>query len=244
MCQMNVVEGIKTQIFLFNGFLPTVVSFMRSCARYCRAGQAADVNIVRHMRFACWIIKATHTHTKFPCNFPTDVRHWYTYCKSLCWRCSNHRCRLVFQSFELYQAVPFTLILFPLQKRSSHPQDTCFAGDTYAPSVVDVLCWTLVGSFLEHALIRWHLVTQSDGKSRLQRVGRHQGTVAQWNAVCWISYHSLGCWIRPQCRVEWRAGHPWRQRWCPIAGMSVWSLDVGNDWGGWAPAVVAGWSAN
>ena len=63
MCQMNVVEGIKTQIFLFNGFLPTVVSFMRSCARYCRAGQAADVNIVRHMRFACWIIKATHTHT-------------------------------------------------------------------------------------------------------------------------------------------------------------------------------------
>jgi hypothetical protein len=35
---------------------------------YCRAGQAADDNIIRRMRFACWITKATdthiHTHTR------------------------------------------------------------------------------------------------------------------------------------------------------------------------------------
>jgi hypothetical protein len=27
------------------------------------AGQATDKNIIRRMRFACWITKATHTHT-------------------------------------------------------------------------------------------------------------------------------------------------------------------------------------
>jgi len=31
--------------------------------KYCRPGRATDDNIIRHMRFACWITKATHTHT-------------------------------------------------------------------------------------------------------------------------------------------------------------------------------------
>ena len=30
--------------------------------KYGRAGQAADHDIIPHMRFACWITKATHTH--------------------------------------------------------------------------------------------------------------------------------------------------------------------------------------
>jgi len=31
--------------------------------KYDRAGRDTDDNIIRRMRFACWITKATHTHT-------------------------------------------------------------------------------------------------------------------------------------------------------------------------------------
>jgi hypothetical protein len=33
--------------------------------QYGRAGQATDDNIIRHMRFACWITKATDTHSQY-----------------------------------------------------------------------------------------------------------------------------------------------------------------------------------
>jgi hypothetical protein len=32
--------------------------------KYGRAGQATDDNIIRRMRFACWITKAADTHSK------------------------------------------------------------------------------------------------------------------------------------------------------------------------------------
>jgi len=33
--------------------------------KYCRAGQDTDGNIIRLMRFACWITKATATHSEY-----------------------------------------------------------------------------------------------------------------------------------------------------------------------------------
>jgi hypothetical protein len=33
--------------------------------KYGRARQATDVNIIRRMRFACWITKATDTHSEY-----------------------------------------------------------------------------------------------------------------------------------------------------------------------------------
>ena len=33
--------------------------------KYGRAGQATDDNIIRRMRFACWITKATDTHSEY-----------------------------------------------------------------------------------------------------------------------------------------------------------------------------------
>jgi hypothetical protein len=33
--------------------------------KYCTAGQATDINTIRHNRFACWIIKATDTHVEY-----------------------------------------------------------------------------------------------------------------------------------------------------------------------------------
>jgi hypothetical protein len=57
----KVVEEIKTHI------LYSTTSFRKSCRlsdnveKYGRAGQATDANIIRRMRCACWITKATHT---------------------------------------------------------------------------------------------------------------------------------------------------------------------------------------
>jgi len=33
--------------------------------KYSRAGQATDSNIIRRMRFTCWITKATDTHSEY-----------------------------------------------------------------------------------------------------------------------------------------------------------------------------------
>ena len=45
--------------------------FRKSCRlcdnveKYCRAGQATGNNIIRRMRFACWITKATQTRSEY-----------------------------------------------------------------------------------------------------------------------------------------------------------------------------------
>jgi hypothetical protein len=38
---------------------------MRQCGKYGTAGQTTDDNILRSMRFACWVIKATDTHSQY-----------------------------------------------------------------------------------------------------------------------------------------------------------------------------------
>jgi hypothetical protein len=62
MFQTVVVEKIKICIC-------TIAFFRKSCRlwdsvrKYCRVGQATDDNRTRRMRFACWIPKATGTHS-------------------------------------------------------------------------------------------------------------------------------------------------------------------------------------
>jgi hypothetical protein len=59
----KVVELIKTNI------LYSVMFFRKSCLlqdnveKYGRVRQATDDNIIGRMRFACWINKATDTHS-------------------------------------------------------------------------------------------------------------------------------------------------------------------------------------
>ena len=39
--------------------------FLNNVEKYGTAGQATDYEIIRHMRIACWITKATDTHLKY-----------------------------------------------------------------------------------------------------------------------------------------------------------------------------------
>jgi hypothetical protein len=68
--------------------------------KFGRARQATDDNIIRRMRFACWITKATDTHTEyailiaFPrqqwlCESVSVLRYAYLAClvKSICASC-------------------------------------------------------------------------------------------------------------------------------------------------------------
>jgi hypothetical protein len=61
----KVVEKIKTQI------LCSITFFRKSCRlrynveKYGRARQATDDNITRFMCIACWITKATNTHSEY-----------------------------------------------------------------------------------------------------------------------------------------------------------------------------------
>jgi hypothetical protein len=64
MFQTKVVERIKTHIS------PSITFFRKSCRlwdnveKYGTARQATDDNIIRRMRFECWITKATDTHSE------------------------------------------------------------------------------------------------------------------------------------------------------------------------------------
>jgi hypothetical protein len=61
MFQTKVVEKIKTHILCSITFFPKIVPFMRYVEKYGTASQATDDNIIRRMRFAYWITKATDT---------------------------------------------------------------------------------------------------------------------------------------------------------------------------------------
>jgi hypothetical protein len=44
--------------------------------KYGTAGQATDDNIIRRMRFACWIIKATDTHSEYVILIAFPLQQW------------------------------------------------------------------------------------------------------------------------------------------------------------------------
>jgi len=65
MFQTEVVQEILTSI------LCSATLFWKPCRLWdnveelCRAGQATDDNIIRRMRVACWIRKATNAHSEY-----------------------------------------------------------------------------------------------------------------------------------------------------------------------------------
>jgi hypothetical protein len=51
--------------------------------KYCRADQATDDNIVWCMRFACWIPKATDTHSEYVILIAFPTQQWLHKCASM-----------------------------------------------------------------------------------------------------------------------------------------------------------------
>jgi hypothetical protein len=76
MFQTKVVEKTKTHI------LCSITFFRKSCRLWDNvekcgtARQATDDNITRRMRFACWITKATDTHSEYVILIVFPRQHW------------------------------------------------------------------------------------------------------------------------------------------------------------------------
>ena len=120
----KVVEKIKTRILC-----PVTLSG-KSCRlwdnveKYGKARQATDNNIIRCMRFACWITKATDTHPEYVIRIPFPRQQWLRERVSLlrfvqCFSCCNnsdivriHIWRVVCVSFKYFVAVFLYLLCY------------------------------------------------------------------------------------------------------------------------------------
>jgi hypothetical protein len=51
--------------FMFNNVFPKILPLWDNVEKYGTARQATDDNIIGRMRFACWITKATDTHSEY-----------------------------------------------------------------------------------------------------------------------------------------------------------------------------------
>jgi hypothetical protein len=77
MLQTEVIKKIKKIYFKFNNFV-----LRKSCLlwdnveKYGRVRQATDDNIIRRMRFACWITKATDTHSEYKILIVFLLQQW------------------------------------------------------------------------------------------------------------------------------------------------------------------------
>jgi len=64
MFQTHVAQKIKTHILRPTAFFRGSCHLWYNVEKYCSARQATDEKTVGCTRFACWIIKATDTHTQ------------------------------------------------------------------------------------------------------------------------------------------------------------------------------------
>jgi hypothetical protein len=64
MFQTKVVQKIKTHILCSVTFFPKVVPLWDNVEKYGTARKATDGNIIWRIHFACWINKATDTHSE------------------------------------------------------------------------------------------------------------------------------------------------------------------------------------
>ena len=65
-------KGLKH--FVFTNFFGKSCLFWDNTEKYCRAGQATVDNIIRRMRFACWI--TTDTHSEYVIRTAIPLRQW------------------------------------------------------------------------------------------------------------------------------------------------------------------------
>ena len=63
MFQPRGLEETKTY-FTFNNIFPAIMPFMEYVEKHGRDRQTKDADVIRRMRFACWIPKVADTHSE------------------------------------------------------------------------------------------------------------------------------------------------------------------------------------
>jgi hypothetical protein len=78
--------------FIFNIFLPKIVRVWDNVEKYDGARQATDDHIIGRMPFACWLTKATATHSNVVTRTLLNLTLYFTAC-------------LLYKNIELYQII-------------------------------------------------------------------------------------------------------------------------------------------
>jgi hypothetical protein len=72
----KVVQKIKTHILRSITFSRKLCPLSDNVEKYVGARHATDGNITRFMRFACWITKATDTHSEYVMLITFPLQQW------------------------------------------------------------------------------------------------------------------------------------------------------------------------
>ena len=76
MFQMIIVEKIKTYILCSTAFVRKSCRLWDNVKKYGRAGEATHDNVIRRMRFARWITKATDTDSEYVILIAFSQQKW------------------------------------------------------------------------------------------------------------------------------------------------------------------------
>ena len=80
MQQQNFVQKIKTHILCSVKSPPPekkeIHATYNNVEKYGTAGKATDDNIIRHMRFACWVTKATNKRSEYVMHIAFQRQQW------------------------------------------------------------------------------------------------------------------------------------------------------------------------
>jgi hypothetical protein len=76
MFQAKAVEKIKTYILCSITFSQKSCRLWDNVEKFCGATEATDDNILRRMRFVCWITKATDTHSEYVILIAFPLQQW------------------------------------------------------------------------------------------------------------------------------------------------------------------------
>ena len=61
---------------MFGNFFLISCCLWDNVERYCRAGQTTQMTIIRFMRTACWLHKATHVHSEYVILIALPLQQW------------------------------------------------------------------------------------------------------------------------------------------------------------------------
>ena len=77
MFQIKAVEKINTHILFSIFFFSKIMPVKDNVEKCGGARHATDDNIIQHMRFACWITKATDTHLEYVILVAFPLQEWF-----------------------------------------------------------------------------------------------------------------------------------------------------------------------
>jgi hypothetical protein len=103
MFQTAVGYQIKT-LWIFSNifFCRNTCRLWNNMEQYCRAGQATNDNTIRRMRIACWVPKATNTHSECTIIIAFPSQQWF---HKRAWMLRYSACRCISETQCAYCAV-------------------------------------------------------------------------------------------------------------------------------------------